>query len=365
MKIALRLAAVLVVVLASGCDGSSRVVSRDSRAPSRAAISDQAHGGGTPGFFFLPPLARATAYGVFQRNLRPEVIVEELAPGTRGVVARFSATAGTVRESIADEHYLAIWNTRASALDPALTYRIHVRLEGEAFELGFADVDVVSSGSELRKVDTDEMIPLLGGSTLPIMFRIDRDALKCVGVSCSAIDACHLAGTCDTHTGTCSNPQRTDGLGCVGPAGGSLPLPGGGTLTVPAGALTGNTWLEATLLSPDLVDQLLASAPFALHPRRALFAYRLQPDGLVFRVPATLSVPIPRLDGLELPVHMTVDLASGTFGLDPGEFRYDGLTGVLEMRLAHFSEQTALAATPGMWRAAPIRPVSRAPAARS
>ena len=37
----------------------------------------------------------------------------------------------------------------------------------------------------------------------------------CIGVTCPAPAACHLAGTCINHTtGACSNPTQTDGMGC-------------------------------------------------------------------------------------------------------------------------------------------------------
>jgi hypothetical protein len=40
---------------------------------------------------------------------------------------------------------------------------------------------------------------------------------SCLGsnpVTCTASDACHLAGTCDPATGTCSNPSQPDGTSC-------------------------------------------------------------------------------------------------------------------------------------------------------
>jgi len=40
----------------------------------------------------------------------------------------------------------------------------------------------------------------------------------CIGanpVTCVASDACHLAGTCDTSTGACSNPAKADGSSCA------------------------------------------------------------------------------------------------------------------------------------------------------
>ena len=36
----------------------------------------------------------------------------------------------------------------------------------------------------------------------------------CVGVACTAIDQCHVAGTCDPLTGTCDNPDAANGTPC-------------------------------------------------------------------------------------------------------------------------------------------------------
>jgi hypothetical protein len=36
----------------------------------------------------------------------------------------------------------------------------------------------------------------------------------CVGVTCTALDQCHLVGTCNHATGTCANPAKTEGDGC-------------------------------------------------------------------------------------------------------------------------------------------------------
>src|SRR5262249_36105482 len=36
----------------------------------------------------------------------------------------------------------------------------------------------------------------------------------CAGVTCAASDQCHVAGTCDHATGTCSNPAKADGTTC-------------------------------------------------------------------------------------------------------------------------------------------------------
>jgi hypothetical protein len=36
----------------------------------------------------------------------------------------------------------------------------------------------------------------------------------CDGVTCAALDQCHLAGVCDSNTGVCSNPIKADGTAC-------------------------------------------------------------------------------------------------------------------------------------------------------
>ena len=116
-------------------------------------------------------------HGVFDPGLAPAVqICVYTADGCGSVIADFTATGGpgveTVRVDQANQLYIVNWHTNDAGLDPARTYRIRVLLEG--LELGFVDVDVVSSGKELRSVQTNEYIPLLNGTTLPIKFRIER-----------------------------------------------------------------------------------------------------------------------------------------------------------------------------------------------
>ena len=180
-----------------------------------ALISDQVHNGGTQGFFFLPPLVPATAYGTYSPGLAPVVTIDELSPGVRGNIASFTTSSGTNGAVVKDEvdHYQVNWDTKLSVVDPGFVYRISVKLEG--VELGFADVAVVATGSALKNVATDEYIPLLDGRTLPIKFRIDSTApSKCLGIVCTAVDACHEGGVCDSATGTCTTPVKSDGASC-------------------------------------------------------------------------------------------------------------------------------------------------------
>ena len=56
------------------------------------------------------------------------------------------------------------------------------------------------------------------GADAPIDVGSDAPA-SCTGVTCTASDACHAAGTCDPGTGTCSHPTVMDGTTCSAGAG--------------------------------------------------------------------------------------------------------------------------------------------------
>lgn len=107
------------------------------------------------------------------------------------LVAEFTMTTGpgseTVRVVPEDEHYIVNWHTDEFDLDAAKPYRIRVLVAGT--ELGHADIDVVSSGKDVRNVDTDEYIPLVDGQTLPIKFRIEEGAVFVLDASGGTIAA--------------------------------------------------------------------------------------------------------------------------------------------------------------------------------
>jgi hypothetical protein len=171
----------------------------------RFAVSDGAHDG-NPDFFFLPPLFRNPSSNpdfepaAFNPNLRPAVEICELGPlaadGSRACVAgppvkRFDPAAVSV--SVADQFYQTNWNTDETNLDVTKFYRIRVLVASQ--ELGFADVDPVNTGKELKSVETGEYIGLVDGRTLPIKFRIENAAL------CGDSDAPCAAGTINLPTG--------------------------------------------------------------------------------------------------------------------------------------------------------------------
>jgi hypothetical protein len=187
-------------------------VRRVPLAPSNI-ISDGAHVGGNPDFFFLPPLVplpfgnatfRANfVLGTFNNALGPDLQVKicELA-GTAVPTASTACVAdvktfdfGSVRvvniplrESgwwslnglPADGFYYVLWDTRQPnlpALDNTKYYRIRVFLGTD--QLGYADVDPMPNLREWRYSQTGTLVQLVNGWLLPIPFRVEKNGSPC------------------------------------------------------------------------------------------------------------------------------------------------------------------------------------------
>jgi len=201
----------LALAIAVGCRDQQSVTSPKPPRIS-ADISDGAHGGGNPNFFFLPPMVAQPSFsGTFNPNLGPVVQICTLKATTTGTVCDPAITPinpGAVQ--VATPEYHVNWNTGATNVSTSSTYRIQVFAANEL--LGFADVQPVTNGSALKNLRTGDIIGLVDGRTLPIKFRIESGAL------------CFMSTDC--------------GEGTVGPAGGTIvsqnTLAG---VQVPAGAL--------------------------------------------------------------------------------------------------------------------------------
>jgi hypothetical protein len=202
------------VTAVSACETTER---RDLGKTSGALVSDEAHNG-EAGLFFLPPMVSSpTLTGTFASNLAPVVVITELdattsQPTARGVVATFTMTTGPGSETVRLEasDYIVNWHTKDFALDTSRRYRIEVRVGAKS--TGFADVQPVATGKQLKNVDTSEFIALLDDSTLPIKFFLNG----CAPVVCAASDSCHVAGHCNPTTAACTNPSAADGAVCTG-----------------------------------------------------------------------------------------------------------------------------------------------------
>jgi hypothetical protein len=74
-------------------------------------------------------------------------------------------------------------------------YRISVT--ACAVPLGYADVDVVDSGKDLKNVNTNQYVALLDDRTLPIKFQIEPGAVACgpaTGTISGSVTACDANG---------------------------------------------------------------------------------------------------------------------------------------------------------------------------
>src|SRR5438552_3471392 len=173
-----RLVMCAAALLAAACQDR-----QSSTAAPSFLIQDAAHNGGNPHFYWLPPMTRQPTFtGTFDGTLAPVVEISEL-DGVTGcsnrVVATFTTTTGpgaeTVHPDPAHQLYVVNWHTKAFNLNTACTYRIRFLVAG--LELGIADVDVVDNGAQLRRVDTDDFVPLLDDGTLPIKARVELGAV--------------------------------------------------------------------------------------------------------------------------------------------------------------------------------------------
>lgn len=271
-------AVVLAVVV--GCQ-SDRVLP-----PPTALIQDALHNDGNAFFFWTAPIVQQQppATQVFSGHLSPVITITDLCTGA--VVRTFSGS----QVQVSDSKYHANWHTNQDNLSSACTYRISVTVGTQG--LGFADVDVVDSGRELKNVNTDEFIPLLDDRTLPIKFFIG------VGSTCAN------AGS-DCGEGTVQPDRNTTIVTANGRAG----------VFVPAGAVSSPVTI--TIESIDerpcfdgLLPPVFPGAPGAIG--NSCYDYTTDPplsevnEGGRFNVPVTVGICLD-VDALDLS-HDALDL---------------------------------------------------------
>jgi Tol biopolymer transport system component len=296
-------------LLLFGCE-APRSVSPVRPSEPRLEISDGAHNGGNSHFVFLPPMVGQTpvAKRPADVTLLPTVQVCEWSAGACGtVVATFTTVAGTGGARVALSggtagSYGVNWDTGKCSqtvcqLDVRKTYRVVVSVAG--IELGHLDLVVVSSGSALKNVDTQEYVGLLDGRTLPIRFRIEQGAIAATA---------------------------------VGASGGTVTLASDVTLAIPAGALAAATTITVVPEAAAAGDSRLIAGS----------TYQFGPDGTTFRAPVTLRLaydPALLPAGVsEQHLHVvTRDAQGGEWTEVPGS-TVDVATKTVTAAVTHFSE---------------------------
>jgi hypothetical protein len=208
LAVALPLALLIFVACRDTTEPNTQI--RTNSPDPGSIISDGANEGNDR-FFFLPPMVpNPVVSGAFDATLSPVVeICEWDGAACAAIIANYDMTTGagseTVRVMPADEHYIVNWHTDEFGLDAAVTYRILVAVGG--IELGYADVDVVNNGNELKNVETDDFVALKDGRTLAIKFRIEEGAVFVVGSGGGTISAEDGAVSMDVPAGALSDNE--------------------------------------------------------------------------------------------------------------------------------------------------------------
>src|SRR5438552_2375633 len=192
-----RLVAALLIVEA--CASGDRPTAPRSRP--EFAISDAVHEGGTPGFYFLPPMvALPTFSGTFDADittLNPAIAICDITSspdancgssgGTPAVRVFTTATTPAITLDPTTPQYQVKWDTREAGFVADHTYRLHVTAgaSGARRELGFADVLLTTTPGQAKDVAPD-LIVLKDGRPLPIHFRIETGIVGSVSVSAAS-----------------------------------------------------------------------------------------------------------------------------------------------------------------------------------
>src|SRR2546430_426197 len=256
---------------------------QDRQSPTAAPsflIQDATHNSGNPHFYWLPPMTRQPSFtGTFDGTLAPVVEISELG-GVTGcsdhIVATFTTTTGpgpeTVRVDLVNQLYIVNWRTKAFNLNTACTYRIRFLVAG--LELGIADVDVVDNGAQLKRVDTDEFVPLLDDGTLAVKARVELGAVT-------------FALTGDA---TACRPGRDCGEAVVTPVAGQ-------DVTVLTTAQTAGLFIPAAALREQIVVLIESRTDRPCIPRDLMalpqfddcYRYIVNPTAPVGRLPARVG----------------------------------------------------------------------------
>ncbi len=163
------------------------------------AISDGVHEGGTPGFYFLPPVvAQPTFSGSFDADittLNPQIAICDItngpdnncggAGGTSAVIVFTTTSTPAITVDLTTPQYQVNWDTRGAGFVAGQTYRVHVTAgaSGARRELGFADVLLTTTPGDAKDATTGDLIVAKDGRTLPIHFRIEAGIVGSVSVS--------------------------------------------------------------------------------------------------------------------------------------------------------------------------------------
>ena len=160
----------ILAAIVAACSSADRVTAPLTKP--EFAISDAVHEGGTPGFYFLPPVVRQPTFGgTFDAgqlgNLR--VYVCDLTSG--GCPIEFPSTA--IKLAPADQQYQVNWNT--TGLTAGHLYELAVATRAHPQTLGWVDVLLTDRSGTVPALN--DVYITQAGRTTPIKFRIEQGAV--------------------------------------------------------------------------------------------------------------------------------------------------------------------------------------------
>src|SRR5438132_7496420 len=303
---------------------------QDRQSPTAAPsyeIHDAAHDLVNSHFYWLPPMTRQPTFtGTFDGTLAPVVEISEL-DGVTGcsdrVVAMFTTTTGptseTVRVDLANQLYIVNWHTKAFNLNSACTYRI--RFLVAELQLGIADVDVVDNGAQLKRVDTDQFVPLLDDGTLPIKARVE----------CGAVT---FALTGDA---TACRPGRDCGEAVVSPGQDAIVLTTAQTagLFIPAAAFNPNDGQLIVLIESRTDRPCIPLGNMALPQFPDCYRYEVNPTASIERLGPRQVTEGEIHNSYRFQTDVIVGMCVEVGNLTPGQqarldlFRFDPVAGTV------------------------------------
>jgi hypothetical protein len=135
----------------------------------------------------------------------------------------------------------------------------------------------------------------------------------------------------------------------VDSAGGIFEFPNGVILDIPEGAVDQETVIEITDISCEQVDELLSARVYASHKKRCLGGFLAEPDGLVFNIPITATLPVQPVDAGEIPIQLEINHSDQSYRNPPTDLIYDGDQLRAEIKINGFSDQvvTTIKLNPG------------------
>src|SRR2546422_474047 len=277
------------LLIVAACSSDGRPTGLYSRP--QFAISDAAHAGAAPGFFFLPPMVpQPTLSGTFDADittLDPRIAICDITTdpdvdcGGSGAGATAAAIVFTTATSPAitidpPMQYHVNWDTRGAGFMADHTYRAHVTAgaSGARRELGFADVLITKTPGQVKQLATGDSVILNDGRTLPIRFWIGTGIPG--GIAVSAATSSVTTGGTDLITATVQDLHGAPVTEAVvawsvsGLADATLTQTSGQTdadgttaTTFQAGATPGSATVTATSTGLSAMVSVTVSAPAA------------------------------------------------------------------------------------------------------